>query len=120
MKWLSVPASIGLLFVAACNSDTTPASNPAQSSAVTTPPTPTTPATPTIPSPPTPPPTSAGTGSSASDIPGVTPLDYLALEQPVAGDHALRVISPTVIEVARLSIKQPSAAMDVWNFIDGG
>ncbi len=47
------------------------------------------------------------------------PLDYLALEQPIAGDHELRIISPMVLELTRLSTKQPDPAkMDVWNFAD--
>ncbi len=47
------------------------------------------------------------------------PLDYLSLEQPIESDHGLRIISPTVLELTRLSVKRPDpATMDVWNFVD--
>ncbi len=119
MKWITAPACALLLCLSACNSDK---SKPAQ----TQPPPQPVPSQPGVTNPPvTPPPTtpvpvSPGAGTTASDIPGLTPLDYLSLEQPIDGDHALRIISPTVIELTRLSIKRPDpAGMDVWNFVDG-
>src|SRR5262245_60204532 len=117
MKRIIAPACALLLVLAGCKSDksATPA---APSQANPSPSTPSSPGTPSTPPPSTP--TSPGTGTSATDIPGLTPLDYLALEQPIAGDHALRIVSPTVLELTRLSTKQPDPAkMDVWNFVDG-
>jgi hypothetical protein len=64
---------------------------------------------------------SPGPGTGATDIPGLTPLDHLSLEQPIEGDHELRIITPTVLELTRLSIKRPEPApMDVWNFVEAG
>ncbi|MDB6115761.1 MAG: hypothetical protein JWQ62_2706, partial [Lacunisphaera sp.] len=55
----------------------------------------------------------------ASDIPGVTALDYLTLNQPVDGDNALRIVAPTVLELTRLNVKSPnSASMPAWNFVN--
>ncbi len=117
MKLLPVAACASLLlFLTACESDSP--GSPSTSTPITASPSAPAPTTPTTPS--TNPGTSPGSGASASDIPGLTSLDYLTLEQPIDGDHALRVVSPTVLELTRLSIKRPDpATMDVWNFVDG-
>jgi hypothetical protein len=109
-----------LVFLSACDSGGGSGSGGGSSSPVTgTPSSPSTPTTPSQPTTPTIPSTSPGSGASASDIPGVTALDYLTLDQPIDGDHALRIVSPNVLELTRLSIKRPDPAqMDVWNFVD--
>ena len=56
----------------------------------------------------------------ASDIPGLTALDYLTLNLPADGDNALRIVAPTVLELTRLNVKQPNTAMPAWNFVNGG
>ena len=125
MKWIFAPACVVALLLAACNSDSSSAPVQSGNSAGTAPtPAPITPApvTPTpTPAPTTPAPTPAPKpGPVADDIPGLTPLDYLTLDQPIDGDNALRVVAPTVLELTRLSVKQPNpAAMSVWNFVDG-
>ncbi|HWA26510.1 MAG TPA: glycoside hydrolase family 9 protein [Lacunisphaera sp.] len=116
MKRIAAPAFVLLLGLAACNSDTA-SNSPTGSTSSGTPPA-STPTTPTTPAPAAPG-TSPGAGVSASDIPGVAALDYLALEQPIEGDNALRIVTPTVLELTRLSTKRPDpATMEVWNFVD--
>src|SRR5437016_4991688 len=118
MKWIFAPAGVLLLGLAACNSDKTANPNPQANSTqlIVAAADPNlslsaAPAASTL--------TSPGAGTSASDIPALTPLDYLTLEQPIDGDHALRVVSPNVLELTRLSTKRPDPApMDVWNFGD--
>lgn len=121
MKLLTVTAcAAAILLLSACDSGSDSGGSGGTSSPVTNPTPPTTPTAPTTPTTPTNPGTSPGSGTAASDIPGVTPMDYLTLEQPIDGDHALRVVSPNVLELSRLSIKRPDpATMDVWNFVDG-
>jgi len=113
MKWFVALACALLLVLSACKSEKSPAPQaPAQPAQSAPPPPPDSgTSTPTTPSP--------GAGVSATDIPGVAALDYLTLEQPLDGDHELCVISPTVLELTRLSRKRPDPAlMDVWNFAD--
>jgi hypothetical protein len=118
MKWIIAPLCAALLWLSGCKSDK---SSPAQSTPtqpVTAPP-----VTPTPPAPVTDPTVttqSIGPGTSASDIPGLTALDYLTLDEPIDGDHALRIVGPNVLELTRLSLKRADpATMDVWNFVDG-
>ena len=112
-----------MLVMAACKSESkspTPAGSNAGTGGSTPPPS--SPPTPPPATPPAQPPPGSGSqpGVTAADIPGVTPLDYLTLDQPIDGDHALRLVAPDVLELTRLSVKRPApAAMDVWNFVDG-
>jgi hypothetical protein len=116
MKWFSVPAAgIALLLLGACDSDSGTAGTSTPGSPITSTPPPTTPPPPTEP---TTPPLSVPSLPDA-EIPGVTALDYLSLEQPIDGDHALRIVGPNVVELIRLSVKRPDpAGMDVWNFVN--
>jgi hypothetical protein len=131
MKLLTVTVcSAAILLLSACDSGSDSGSTAGATAPATTPTpsTPSTPSTPTTPPPVTPPPvvtpptnpsTSPGNGTSASDIPGLTRLDYLTLDQPIDGDNALRIVAPNVLELTRLSVKRPDPAqMDVWNFVD--
>ncbi len=128
MKLLTVTACVtALALLTACDSGSSGGGangSPSASTGTTAPSTPTSPTAPTTPTTPSTPSTNPGTspgaGATSSDIPGVTPLDYLTLDQPIDGDNALRVVSPTVLELTRLSVKRPDPArMDVWNFVDG-
>ena len=73
----------------------------------------------------TPPPDGGGTTtpppSGSIDLstkPAVTSMDYLTLEQPLAGDNALRILTPTLLELQRINTKQPDPApVDSWNFV---
>lgn len=91
----------------------------------TPPPAPTNPIPSTPPPAPTPPPVDSGSTTQPgeyvppSPISGTASLDYLNLEQPADGAHALRIISPTVLELSRINVKQPNAGMPAWNFADG-
>lgn len=117
MKRIFAPACAALLFLAGCKSDKSSPAPTAPAQAVTAPVTPATPAAPTAPILSTPP--APGYGVTDSDVPGLASLDYLALEQPIDGDHALRIVAPNVLELTRLSLKRPApATMDVWNFVD--
>ena len=57
-------------------------------------------------------------------IPSVTStplneMDYTGLIQPVVGDHELRVLSRSVLELRRLNTKGPEPArVDSWDFVD--
>lgn len=54
-----------------------------------------------------------------SDIPAVTSMDYLTLERPVPGDTALRILSPTLLELQRINRKpQNTSSVDSWNLIN--
>src|SRR5689334_6451117 len=105
MKWITAPLCVALLYLSGCNSDKSSPSQSTPTQPITVPVTPTPPpaTTPTTSPAPTPPAPvtepvlssqsipSSGAGTTASDIPGLTPLDYLTLDQPVDGDHALRI-----------------------------
>jgi len=46
-------------------------------------------------------------------------MDYTGLIQPTVGDNALRVISPTLLELRQLNTKAPDPAqVSSWNFVD--
>jgi hypothetical protein len=50
---------------------------------------------------------------------GASEIDYLNLTLPLVGDHTLRVLAPTTLEVVRLNSKPSIAApVDSWNFVD--
>ncbi|MBI3885758.1 MAG: glycoside hydrolase family 9 protein [Opitutae bacterium] len=66
---------------------------------------------------PTPEPAPSGTYNIAT-IPAVNPTDYLALEQPLTGDNALRIVAPAVLELQRINTKSSTAlAVDSWDFV---
>jgi hypothetical protein len=78
-----------------------------------------TPATPVTPTPGTPqapvgPSTSSGTPPSANE------MDYTNLATPAVGDNALRVLTPTLLELRQLNTKAPDPAqVSSWNLVDG-
>src|SRR5690349_15736982 len=42
------------------------------------------------------------------------------IQPPAIGDHALRIISPTVLELSLVNTKQPDpATVDTWNWVNG-
>jgi hypothetical protein len=46
-------------------------------------------------------------------------MDYTGLIQPAVGDHALRVISPTLLELRQITTKEPDPArVTSWDFVD--
>ncbi len=48
-------------------------------------------------------------------------VDYLRAIVPSLGDHALRIVSPTLLEVKRLNSKPPAPApVDSWDFVNAG
>src|SRR5207248_9863830 len=66
--------------------------------------------------------TSGGTTTTSGGT-TTTPIASLAentaMTLPVVGDNALRIISPTVLELKRIGTKQSdTTAPDVWNFVD--
>ena len=45
--------------------------------------------------------------------------DSLPLRMPVVGDHQLRVITPTLLELTLITTKAPDpATVTQWNFVD--
>ncbi|MES2695665.1 MAG: glycoside hydrolase family 9 protein, partial [Verrucomicrobiota bacterium] len=79
----------------------------------TTPPTePTTPPTTPVTPPTTPPPTSVPVEASAENA---------IARLPQVGDHSLRILSPTVLELNRITTKEPDPAQPTsWNFVSNG
>jgi hypothetical protein len=60
-------------------------------------------------------------GTSVTTIPPIASneMDYTGLIQPTVGDNALRVISPTLLELRQLNTKAPDPAqVNNWNFVD--
>jgi hypothetical protein len=48
-------------------------------------------------------------------------MDYTNLVLPAVGDHALRVLTPTVLELRQLNTKQPDpAVVSTWNLVSNG
>ena len=65
----------------------------------------------------------SGSGTSGTNPPATnsTPrvIDDLALALPKVGDHSLRILSPTLLEVRRINSKAPDPArVDAWDFIN--
>lgn len=57
------------------------------------------------------------TVTAASTTPSL--IDDTSLAMPKVGDHSLRIISPTLLEVRRINSKQPDPArVDAWDFIN--
>ncbi|MEO5959816.1 MAG: hypothetical protein ABIR80_11915, partial [Opitutaceae bacterium] len=113
--------------------DRTGKNSPGSVIAVTTPtapPSPTSPTTPTTPSTPTTPDSSAGGGGGATTPstpstptipigPGAIPAENAAARLAEVGQYQLRVLTPTVLEVQRITTKEPEPARpSVWNFVD--
>ena len=71
-------------------------------------------------------PTAQATAASSSSVPsgsGTTPaeseMDDTNLLIPVVGDHALRVLTPTLLELRQINTKAPDPAqVSNWNFVD--
>jgi hypothetical protein len=60
--------------------------------------------------------TSSGTYVSPNTV-SVT--DYVTLELPKVGDNALKILSPTLLELKLINSKQPDPApVTTWNFVD--
>ncbi len=69
--------------------------------------------TPTEPAPTTPPPTEPGT------TPPTVIAENAAFRLPQVGDHQLTVVSPTILELRRVTTKQPDpATVAEWNFVN--
>ena len=48
-------------------------------------------------------------------------IDQLTLRLPKVGDHALRVLTPTLLELVRINTKQPDPAdLDSWDWVNEG
>ncbi|MCC5789302.1 MAG: glycoside hydrolase family 9 protein, partial [Opitutales bacterium] len=52
------------------------------------------------------------------DSPAKALFQSMTLEQPKVGDHALRIISPTVLELHRINTKSAGSPVDSWNFVN--
>src|SRR3954465_4880665 len=51
---------------------------------------------------------------------GASDLTGIDLRIPKAGDHTLRILSPTVVELALVNTKQPDPApVDSWDWVNG-
>jgi len=60
----------------------------------------------------------ASTLLSAQHLPGVTP-DDVDINTPQPGDHALRILTPTLLELFLVNTKQPDPArVDTWDWVD--
>ncbi len=67
---------------------------------------------------PTNPPASTNTAPAATNT-AAGVMDDASLALPKAGDHSLRILSPTLVEVRRVNSKQPDPArVDAWDFIN--
>src|SRR5690606_38570348 len=73
--------------------------------------------TPTTPPPTTNPPDNGGT----TPPPGNVIAENAITRLPEVGDHQLRVLSPTILELNRITTKQPDPAQPTdWNFVTNG
>src|SRR6185369_10983785 len=68
-----------------------------------------------------------GATGSGTNIPPVTTnalvgtslVDYLSAQLPAVGDHALHVLSPTILELKLITTKPPDPApVSQWDFVD--
>ena len=64
-------------------------------------------------------PTNPPTGTGSSTPPGGSDMDYTNLIAPLAGDNALRVLTPTLLELRQLNTKAPDPAqVSSWNLVN--
>lgn len=95
------------------------------SSAPTTPSTPSTPATPTTPSPPTTPSTPGNPAPSqpavpdTSGAPAISVVNYTKLLVPDVDAHTLNILSPTTLELIRITQKPAGGSVSAWDFVNG-
>jgi hypothetical protein len=72
---------------------------------------------------PTPTPTPVGSTNPpivSGSAPADSEMDYTDLTMPPVGDHALRVLTPTLLELRQLNTKAPDpATVTSWNLVDG-
>jgi hypothetical protein len=123
-----------VLLLTACKGkkNSTPASNPSNSPVATAPSTPTTatapaPAPEPAPAPaptPTPPPapTTAPAPAPALDTSGAPPIhvaNYTRLQVPEIDSHTLNILSPTTLELIRITRKPAGGAVSAWDFVSG-
>ena len=87
---------------------------PTTTTPTTTTPTTTTPTEPIATTPTTTTPTTPTTTTPTTPVIS----ENLAFITPAAGSNALRVLSPTVLELQRITTKALNASVDVWNFVD--
>ena len=57
-------------------------------------------------------------GQSGKSAAPVVRLGKEALALPSIGDHALRIITPTLLELSLVSTKSPNSRVDRWDFIE--
>ena len=57
----------------------------------------------------------------STNVPGVSPIDYVTPQLPNVGDNTLHVLTPTLLELKLINTKQPDPAqVSQWNLVDGG
>lgn len=60
-----------------------------------------------------------GNGTITPSTGDVAVVDYTTLEMPQVGDHALKIVSPTVVELRLINTRAQNAAPELWNFVSG-
>jgi hypothetical protein len=91
---------------------------PTTTTPTTTTPTTTTPTTPTTTTPPVV--TIPTTPTTTTPTPSLATAENQLIKLPNVGDYQLRVLTPTLLELQRITLKQPDPApLTEWNFVDG-
>jgi hypothetical protein len=60
-----------------------------------------------------------GNGTITPSTGSIAVVDYTTLEMPQVGDHALKIVSPTIVELRLINTRAQNAAPELWNFVSG-
>lgn len=66
---------------------------------------------------PTSPPPTDSTGTITPSSGSIAVVDYTTLEMPQVGDHALKIVSPDMVELRLINTKEQTSAPTMWNFV---